>query len=348
LGRARVSSSAFSIITTIQKPTKAVIGLLSVLKIAGTPLLVVGDRKGPSSFDIEGALFLSLQDQIKSDFALAQLLPENHYARKNIGYLYAMSQGASCIYETDDDNAPLDNWDIRTKTVSASKIEMKGWVNAYRFFTSENIWPRGFPLDEIAAREKLSSRGETCEVEAPIQQGLADNSPDVDAIWRLVLDTPFQFEKAESAYLQPGAWCPFNSQSTWWWPEAYFLMYLPSYCSFRMTDIWRSFIAQRCLWEMGCGVVFHGAEVVQERNPHNLMRDFVDEIPGFTRNKEFVSALERLYLRSGSGHSGHNLLCCYETLVKASFFEERELSLIEAWIADVQKILGAREGADKS
>ena len=38
------------------------------------------------------------------------------------------------------------------------------------------------------------------------------------------------------------------------------LMYLPSTCTFRMTDIWRSLIAQRCLWELGQGVVFHAAD----------------------------------------------------------------------------------------
>jgi len=32
------------------------------------------------------------------------------------------------------------------------------------------------------------------------------------------------------------------------------LMYLPIKASFRMTDIYRSFVAQRCLWELGEGV----------------------------------------------------------------------------------------------
>jgi hypothetical protein len=332
-----MNNRVFSVVTTIQKPTKAILGLLVSLKKEGAALLVIGDRKGPASFDIEGALFLSLQDQLKSEFSLARLLPENHYSRKNIGYLSAISQRASCIYETDDDNAPLESWSVRTKAVSALKIREKGWVNAYRFFTGENIWPRGFPLDEVAWGKKSPPRGELREVDAPIQQGLADNSPDVDAVWRLILDRPFRFGHSESVYLQPRAWCPFNSQSTWWWPEAFPLMYLPSYCSFRMTDIWRSFIAQRCLWEMGYGVVFHGAEVVQERNAHNLMKDFSDEIPGYMRNKELVSVLERLDLRSGGGHSCDNLMRCYEALVQAGFFDSSELQLVKAWIADMEK-----------
>ena len=131
---------------------------------------------------------------------------------------------------------------------------------------------------------------------APIQQGLANNSPDVDAVWRLVLDEEFTFSEGPSVLLRPGAWCPFNSQTTWWWPEAYPLLYLPSYCSFRMTDIWRSFVAQRCLWETGNGVVFHGPEVFQERNLHSLSSDFEAEIPGYLGNASIAHTLEQLHL----------------------------------------------------
>ncbi len=83
-----------------------------------------------------------------------------------------------------------------------------------------------------------------------IQQGLANGSPDVDAVWRLILDRNFAFSDGAPVVLEAGNWSPFNTQSTWWWPIAYPLLYLPSYCSFRTCDIWKSFIAQRCLWEL--------------------------------------------------------------------------------------------------
>ena len=105
------------------------------------------------------------------------------------------------------------------------------------------VWPRGFPLqlirDEKTYEHNCEAKVEM--VDAPIQQGLADHVPDVDAIWRLVADHDVYFNRNPSVWLPLGSWCPFNSQSTWWWPVAYPLMYLPSYCSFRMTDIWRSF-----------------------------------------------------------------------------------------------------------
>ena len=48
-----------------------------------------------------------------------------------------------------------------------------------------------------------------------------------------------------------------------------------------MTDIWRSFVAQRILQENDWAVLFHAPTVSQERNEHDLMRDFADEVPGY-------------------------------------------------------------------
>ena len=331
-------------VTTIQQPTDSVIAMVSRLRGVDSRLIVIGDKKGPASYDLEGVEFLSLAAQLESEFDLARKLPTGHYARKNVGYLEAIRLSASCVYETDDDNAPLDSWAPRAETARAFEVREHGWVNVYRLFSEERIWPRGFPLDALADSLSCVPRlaKETIAVRAPIQQGLVNNSPDVDAIWRLVKDRPLDFQVGPSVVLPRGAWCPFNSQSTWWFPVAYPLMYLPSFCSFRMTDIWRSFIAQRCLWELSLGVVFHAAEVVQERNAHDLMRDFADEIPGYTRNKELADILEGLGLAQGVKAVPANMLTCYEALVSARFFEKDELTLLASWLNDLTR-LGALE-----
>jgi STELLO glycosyltransferases len=225
--------------------------------------------------------------------------------------------------------------------VTARTVKEAPWVNAYRFFTEEQIWPRGFPLRLVWDDGSLGIEacGEISTVVAPIQQGLVDLSPDVDAVWRLVLDQEFRFRKANSILLPPGSWCPFNSQSTWWHPPALPLLYLPSHCSFRMTDIWRSFIAQRCLWELGTGVVFHSSEVEQGRNLHDLMTDFRDEVPGYLRNEELVRILELIRLEPGLGAVGANMLRCYEELQGTDFFAGDEIPLVKAWLGDVEEII---------
>lgn len=326
------------VLTTIQPPTACVEKLGRSLSAAGAPLIVVGDKKGPAKFEQPGAEFVPLARQHELPFRLAAALPTGHYARKNLGYLLAMKRGAACIYETDDDNAPNAHWEPRGIVARAQPAAPRVWMNVYRAFTKENIWPRGLPLDRVNDPAAGAHDPATPEADfhCPIQQGLADLAPDVDAVWRLILDRPFTFRRGPSVWLPPGTWCPFNSQTTWWWPEAYPLMYLPSYCSFRMTDIWRSFVAQRCLWELGHGMVFHAAEADQDRNAHNLMRDFKDEIPGYTQNDAIVARLTDLSLASGREAVADNLVKCYEALSAAGFFPADELPLVRGWVEDVR------------
>jgi len=331
----------FAVITSIQPPTACVRRLCERLRPQAIPLIVVGDKKGPFAYDVDGAELITLAQQASLPFSLAPLLPTGHYARKNLGYLTAISRGARCLYETDDDNAPNRVWKIRTETASARRITASGWYNVYRLYSDENVWPRGLPLDRVTAPfhdEGFNQRPELIAL-APVQQGLANGSPDVDAVWRLTLDKNITFKPGPDVLLPRGAWCPFNSQATWWWAQAFPLLYLPSHCSFRMTDIWRSFIAQRCLWEFADGMLFHGAEVDQERNQHNLMRDFSDEIPGYLNNARIATLLENLPLRPGVAAVRENLSLCYVELIKAGIFPATEKPLVEAWLADLDQML---------
>lgn len=325
-----------AIVTTIQAPTDSLRRLAEAVGRVGGRLVVVGDTRTPAEFQLNGADFLSIASQLASGARFALELPTGHYARKNLGYVAAIRTGARVIYESDDDNSPLPAWTLRQETTVAAACRGIGWVNAYRQFTAESIWPRGMPLDAVRgpSAESVSSGGDCVEVRAPIQQGLANGEPDVDAVWRLTMPREVTFGEAPSLLLRPGAWCPFNSQSTWWFPVAYPLLYLPSFCSFRMTDIWRSFVAQRCLWELGLGVVFHGAEVFQTRNTHDLMKDFEQEVPGYLGNRRMAEVLARVPLQSGADRVGTNLARCYEALVGAGFFPEKEMALVVLWLEE--------------
>jgi hypothetical protein len=333
------------VITTIQPPTTSVIAMVEKARRDGLGVIAVGDRKTPDTEWPDGSDYLSLARQCELGFTLAALLPENHYARKNIGYLLAMSRHAELIFDTDDDNAPMDAWARRGLQVQARTCTGTGWVNVYKWYSDSQIWPRGFPLENLRSPESHPELGELISCRAPIQQGLANGSPDVDAVWRLTMDEEITFRDNGSVVLPAGAWCPFNSQSTWWFPEAYPLMYLPSFVSFRMTDIWRSFIAQRCLWAMRYGLVFHGPEMYQERNPHNLLRDFEQEIPGYLGNDKICRLLEELNLSTKPEDAGGNLLLCYEELIKAGFVPAAEMALVEAWLKDVSASVAVKRSS---
>ena len=330
------------VITTIQAPTPAVLAWQRQLAIVGGRLVVAGDQKGPAAFDLPECDFLSLAGQRASGFTLAELLPTGHYSRKNIGYLHAIRTGAECVYETDDDNAPLAHWRPRHSVVRAARVvppaesACPGWVNVYRFFSVERqIWPRGFPLEHLADMVPACERS-IGDLFAPVQQGLVNGSPDVDAVWRLTQDRPFEFSPAAPVVLGPGQWCPFNTQSTWWWPVAFPLLYIPSFCSFRMCDIWKSLVAQRCLWALGAGIAFHAPEVLQDRNPHDYLRDFKDEVPGYLQNAKIAEYLSRLVLAPGPARVAENMRACYAELVEQRVYPAAEMTLLDAWLADLR------------
>ena len=183
------------VVTTIQPPTRAMRGLARELRKLAGRLLVVGDRKGPADYPLAGAELLALPRQLELPLRLPRELPVNHYARKNVGYLVAFSRGAEVIYETDDDNLPPHDWRRREAHCRARKLARPGWCNIYRYFSREIVWPRGLPLDEIA-RPPVKLRpgaGSSRPLKAVVQQDLVSGSPDVDAIWRLVMDHPLRF-----------------------------------------------------------------------------------------------------------------------------------------------------------
>jgi hypothetical protein len=331
------------VVTTIQEPTACMNVLAAYARSHGLQWIVIGDRKGPSQFSLPPAELVSIEQQKELPFKLARVLPEKHYARKNLGYLLAISRGCECIYETDDDNAPMDLWRLRSLETEAYRVQKRvevDWANVYGAYTSELIWPRGLPLNRARRRflEEFELGAALIRTIAPIQQGLANGSPDVDAVWRLILDRDITFDEFPNILLPRGAWCPFNSQNTWWWKQAFPLLYLPSYCSFRMTDIWRSFVAQRCLWELGYELEFHHADVVQMRNEHDLMRDFDQETVGYLRNDEIRRILESCDLSPQPSGVQENLMRCYAALVRATVIDAEELDLVDAWLQDCRHV----------
>lgn len=322
------------VITSIASDTHPILGQYAAqAKKRDLLCIVIGDSKSPAQFELPGCSYYSLPAQLDLPFSLANQLPIKHYGRKNLGYLLAIKAGKKIIIETDDDNIPLDSfWQPRSKTLTAKTIDHQGWVNAYHYFTNQVIWPRGFALEELkrippqAAKElKLT----TC----PIQQGLADENPDVDAIYRLTMPLPIDFDPAApNIILGQGAICPFNSQNTTWFEEAFPLLYLPSHCSFRMTDIWRSYIAQRIAWTCDWPIAFHTSTVRQERNAHNLMGDFSDEIVGYVNNFQIMEKLNALPLASGQENIPNNMRQCYQELIGLGVIGTEEMALLELWL----------------
>lgn len=338
----RIQPRGAVVMTSISPPNPVMRKIAGDCSERGMPFILVGDTKSPTEFELNGCDYYSIDRQAGSGLRLDRSCPTRHYARKNIGYLIAMRENIDFIVETDDDNMPSPQfYEPLAQDANYEAVAESGWINAYALFDDRLIWPRGFPLDEIQKPAPQVEAGRAAQV--PIQQGLADENPDVDAIYRLLLPLSFDFARQRRVAFGKGAWCPFNSQNTVFFREAFPLLYLPAHCSFRMTDIWRSFVAQRIAWANGWSILFREATVVQDRNEHDLMRDFSDEISGYEGNRDIAERLDALALGGTTASMGDDLRACYDTLIAAGHVGKKEAALLEDWLADIADIAAAAD-----
>ncbi|WP_376967548.1 hypothetical protein ABNQ39_35465 (plasmid) [Azospirillum sp. A26] len=323
----------FGVITTIFPDAPAI----GVVRQHVDDLVLVGDRKTPpaASSDIR---LLSIDDQFAEFPEFAGLMPFNHYARKNIGYLHAIARGATILFDTDDDNAPTAQWKVPQPEIVGA-ISGKEFANIYRLYSDDTIWPRGLPLDHLQDAQNFTveeRRGSDAAV--AVWQGLADLAPDVDAVWRMIYDKEFIFEKTPSpdhVVLDEGTFCPFNSQNTLWMdPSSFPFLYLPWTVTFRFTDILRGYVASFGIWRQGKRIGFGPATVEQARNPHSNFKDFLSEVPMYSLGRTVYDVLAKSNLNGGDS----DLLVMYEDLARAGIVEKEELVSVERWINEIKRL----------
>jgi hypothetical protein len=336
-----MKNKVYLVLTTINKVSKNILNLEKGCKKNNWHLQIVGDKKTPKNFRLSYGKFSSISEQLKLKLNYPKISLLNSYARKNIAYLLSIKNNAEIIIETDDDNYPLKNFfKDRYLAQKFSLVKNKGWINIYDIFKRNKalIWPRGLPLDEILNKKRFKFKlvKEKCYV----QQGLCNANPDVDAIYRLInKKINVKFKDNLKIGISNNSVTAFNSQNTTWFKVAFPLLYLPSNCSMRATDIWRSIITQKILFNDKKNILFHSANVYQKRNPHILMKDFKDEIPVYLDVNSIYMVLKKIKLKKGINNYLENLVKCYEELCKKGFFPKKELILVNAWKKDIQNLI---------
>lgn len=324
-------SKKFIVITSIFPPTEAV---RKFSKLPGWYLVVVGDKKTPENWSCKEVTYLSPEQQQKLGFESAKFLPWNHYGRKMIGYLYAMKEGADIIYDTDDDNIPLARWYEPKFSGEHKTLSGVPFINLYTYFTKKKVWPRGLPLRKLLDTKKVKESNKKSSVK--IWQFLANGDPDVDAIYRLTDNSPIIFKNGPSFVLDKDTIAPINSQNTFFHKEAFPLLFLPAFVTFRFTDILRGFVAQPILWAKNSRAGFGDATVVQKRNEHDYLKDFESEIPMYLHT-EMVVTMAKETVDSELSYSD-NLMKIYSALQTAGIVKEEEIRLLEAWLKDVREL----------
>lgn len=334
-----VNENIFLVITTINRVNKNILEFSKNTKKNLWNFIVVGDKKTPLNYKINYGNFLSYKSQKKLNYKFSKICPTNNYARKNIGYLFAIEKGSGIIVETDDDNFPKKNFFSKINLkYTVREVLNKSWVNVYLNFLykKEEIWPRGLSLNYIHDYPKLSTFKKTSNFY--LQQGVCEGNPDVDAIFRLANKNIRVKFKNNFKYSLGAAISPFNSQNTIWYKKIFPLLYLPVTCSMRCTDIWRSFVALNILSQNSKKVLFFGTTMFQKRNDHNLVNDLLQEIPLYSQSEEIVKVLKKIKLKQGERYYCENLILSYQVLIKKGFIKPAEIKFLRCWISDYNKL----------
>jgi len=321
--------------------------LIKLAEICSAELVIIGDKKTPAWNKEQLPKFVhyfSVDDQIEKWPIMANLLPFNHYARKNLAYLWAIENGVSVLLDTDDDNSS--EIDVFENVPNHYRVidEEVEWVNVYGYFGKKDIWPRGLPLDE--ARKQLSAtqvvKG---EFEWHCFQSIVDGDPDLDAIGRLLYPEHHDFVDSEPLLLSGNNFCPTNSQATLWKKPLLPLLYLPVTSSFRMTDIWRGIILSGYIRESSLATVFGKLGFVQDRNVHDLVSDFLDEVSGHEHNRSIRKISDETWkeIEFCQENWASGILSIYTRLVDEGILYNLELQCLMEFIRSANHFLGSKK-----
>ncbi|CAB9522016.1 Protein of unknown function, DUF288 [Seminavis robusta] len=334
----------WAVVTTIYNPSDSV-------KLVGNDLndwcmVVVADTKTPDDYMQEAGwstgeggedttrkvqfLSVSAQNEISKMIPFVKLMPFQSFARKNIGYLYAIWMGATAIFDFDDDNLVRGENNKTTKgggilgtelladfTNETKSLVMVRHVSIAMDFndrafnplhmmgaTIADAWPRGMPLSLINSKSARGQRGplvlkEVQQSNVAIIQSVCDHDPDVDAIFRLNHQQPFSFEsskaKAMTLEVPSQLYSPYNAQATLHFHIAFWGLYLPMTVNGRVSDIWRSYIVQRLLRELDTQAhVLYSPPIVESpsRNAHDNLGDLAAEQHLYLRTEALLEVLD--------------------------------------------------------
>ena len=318
------------VITTINKPTE------SIFRHINNPeydVIIVGDNKTPDDYKTLKCIYLDVASQKKLFPTLSELLPYNHYCRKNLGYLYAIKRGYKVIYETDDDNIPYDNFDSilnHNNTHILSEQNTK-WINIFKYFTNNAyIWPRGFPLSML--KNTPNTVVYPTDKTPSVINGLVENDPDVDALFRIICnhEATITWEKEKSVLIDNKNVCVFNTQNTFWINSEIFMsLLIPSSVSFRYCDILRGIITNVILKNTDNYMMYSSPNVVQKRNEHDLISDFKSEYEMYIHNESILNYIDTDLV--SSMNIGDLLSKVYINLLKNKVIEQSDLDILNVW-----------------
>ena len=355
----------WAVVTTIFEPSEAV---RRQVRLERWCLVVVADKMSVREYNTgwlpgqgnDAVVYLTPEKQEAMKIPFVDALPWNHFGRKNVGFLYAILHGAEIIWDFDDDNL-LKFWLRGAAPPGAPSLDSSipgehncvngsmeallpkehNWptYNPYPKLGAPSLpsWPRGLPLDDIKKAKSFNTALTSVSVDCSdiaVLQSLAEYQPDVDAIFRFTQPIPFWFNRSREhrpLIIPTGVFTPYNAQATLHFSSGFFGLFLPVTVNSRVSDIWRSYFAQRLFWDIGAKIGFASRPlVVQDRNGHNYIKDFEGENDLYMKSKQLI-----IFLGQWRGRGAtivERIEELWIALYKREYIEKNDVTLVQLWL----------------
>ena len=298
---------------------------------------------------INKVIYLSLDTQNKLGYKTVECIPKNSYARKNMGYLYAIEHGAKEILDTDD-NILLDN-SFLSMQLSFHRLyyvnNVSQMVNPYMFYGRPDIWPRGFKYKDIIlnnTNDFFMSKANRFLSEPLIYTGIL-KIPDVDSIFLKTKENIFskkkiiKFHKTYSLLYIPGNYVPVNSKNTLFKYDAFPALALPVSVQKRVCDIWRGYLAQRYIWGYKGFVMYRNSNANSKQIDNNINSTLEQEKDLYFKLEKFLECLNKDINNIDEKkmeNPGVFFIKLIETLVENNILEENDLKMYKSFLYDLE------------
>lgn len=319
--------NAIALITTTTRVPEALYGYAHNAREHGQPvkIYVAGDLKTKSGAadccarvarrtGIECEyLSPASQDSLLTQWPeLREHLPWNCIQRRNVAVLKAVCDGADAVVTIDDDNFVAEDnyfaWCIPACGAPGEALTLPAygrpgkWFNVCRFLATANnnrFVPRGYGMAvraDLDNGDDLATGSPRLTMPVAVVAGFWLGNPDIDAATRIAFPVEVTgYGLDHNFFLAPGAHAPFNSQNT-----ALARAVIPAWFLSpnvgRYDDIFASFVVKRIADHLEWGVSFGRPLVRQERNEHDLLRDFDLERFGMSQVDSLTADLANVTL----------------------------------------------------
>ena len=347
-----IKSDKWIILFTKNSPTKIIDCLINDLK--DWKILVIANKdeinKKWYKYKLSNVLvYLSFRDQQNLGYNSLRFISKNSFARKNIGYLFAIQHGAKEIYEIDDDIVVKNAKDIKliSNISQFSRISIGinkdlKMINPYTYFGINDIWPRGFLLKDLRFDNNIFFNYELPQIKIKpiIYQGLLNGEPDIDEIFLMtrknrVPKLNIVFGQNYPLLFIPGNFVPINSKNTKYLYDIFPSLPLFSTLNNRINDIYRGYIMQTYAWKNKGGVIFLNSNIYNNGNTNIDNMYFLKEKKLYCEIEHFLKILKDTGKKESEPKEF--LIELIKTLVSKKILKKIDLKLYLAYLKDLAK-----------